>query len=120
MTPVVVFSTAASVEEAVRIAEVVVGERLAACATLVPGTRSVYRWQGRVERAEEVLLVFKTTAARLEALAARVRALHSYEVPEVVALPVAGGWPPYLAWLADEVAASDGGPAPAGAAGEPP
>lgn len=105
MTPVVVFSTAGSMAEAMRIAEAAVGERLAACVTLVPGVRSVYRWQGRVETAEEVLLVLKTTASRLEALAARVRALHSYQVPEVVAVPITGGWPPYLAWLAEEVAA---------------
>ncbi|MDR7481394.1 MAG: divalent-cation tolerance protein CutA [Armatimonadota bacterium] len=115
MSPVLVFSTAGSMEEATRIAEAVVGERLAACVTVVPGVRSVYRWQGRVETAEEVLLVLKTTAPRLEALAARVRALHSYQVPEVVAVPITGGWPPYLAWLVEEVAtpaAPEGGAAP--------
>lgn len=116
MIPVIVFSTAASLAEATRIADALVEERLAACVTVVPGARSVYRWQGRVEHADEVLLVVKTVAARLEALTARVRALHSYEVPELVAVPITGGWPPYLAWLADEVAAPDSGPAPASGA----
>ncbi len=116
MVPVIVLSTAASLDEATRIADALVEERLAACVTVLPGARSVYRWQGRVEHADEVLLVIKTVAARLDALTARVRALHAYEVPEVVAVPITAGWPPYLAWLAGEVSAAEGGPAPGGEA----
>jgi len=84
------------------IATVLVEERLAACATVQPGLSSVYRWQGRVERAGEVLLVAKTTDACLDALVARVRALHPYEVPEIIAMEVVGGLPAYLAWVQAE------------------
>ena len=81
------------------IATTLVEERLAACASLQPGVESVYRWQGRVERAGEVLLVAKTTRARLEALTARIQALHPYDVPEILAIEVAGGSPAYLDWV---------------------
>lgn len=86
---------------AARIAETLVGERLAACVNVLPGVGSVYRWDGRVERAEEVLLVIKTVRARLDALTARVVELHPYELPEVLAVDVAGGLPGYLAWIED-------------------
>ena len=86
---------------AARIAEALVDERLAACVNVLPGVESVYRWDGRVERAGEVLLVIKTVRARLDALTARVVELHPYECPEVVALDIAGGLPAYLAWIAD-------------------
>ena len=82
-----------------RLAEALVDERLAACVQLLPGLRSVYRWQGGVERADEVLLV-KTTSERLEALAERVLALHPYELPELLAVEAAGGLPDYLDWVA--------------------
>lgn len=84
------------------IAEAVVGERLAACVNLLPGVRSVYRWKGAVHRDDEVLAVMKTTAARFEALRARVCALHPYELPEVLAVPSSAGHAPYLAWVRDE------------------
>lgn len=86
---------------AARIAEALVDERLAACVNVLPAVGSVYRWDGRVERAEEVLLVIKTVRARLEALTARVLELHPYELPEVIAVDIAGGLPAYLAWIAD-------------------
>ena len=82
-----------------RIARALVEERLAACVNLLPGVHSIYRWKGAVEEASEVLLVAKTRAARVAALAARVRALHPYELPEVVALPVADGSRSYLRWV---------------------
>jgi periplasmic divalent cation tolerance protein len=88
-------------ETATRIAETVVGERLAACVNLVPGVRSIYRWQGTVEQADEVMLVLKTSAARLDALTARLQALHPYELPEVIAVEATGGSAAYLAWVAD-------------------
>lgn len=104
---VVVLVTAGSPEEAERIGRTVVEERLAACANLLGRVRSIYRWQGAVEDAVEQLLLLKARAADVEALAARVRALHSYEVPEVVALPIDGGSAPYLAWLAESTDRGD-------------
>ena len=85
-----------------RIADALVAERLAACVNVLPGVTSVYRWQGKVESAAETLLLAKSTDERLEALTARIVALHPYELPEVVAVDIAGGLPGYLAWIADE------------------
>lgn len=92
----------ADAEEAERIARAVVGERLAACANLLAPATSVYWWQGRLEEGREVPLVFKTRAELVEALTARVVALHSYACPCVIALPIAHGHAPYLAWLTAE------------------
>jgi periplasmic divalent cation tolerance protein len=97
--------TAGSVEEAERIGRTLVEERLAACANLLPGLRSVYRWKGRVEEASEALLLAKTTAAALPALVERARALHSYECPCIAAWSIQGGNPDYLAWIEAECAA---------------
>ncbi|MDE2492172.1 MAG: divalent-cation tolerance protein CutA [Elusimicrobia bacterium] len=80
-----------------------VAGRLAACVNVVPGLTSVYRWKGKVVRDPEALLVIKTTAARLPALERWVRKNHPYEVPELLALPVAAGSRPYLAWLSEQV-----------------
>jgi periplasmic divalent cation tolerance protein len=99
---VAVLVSAPDVETARRIGRALVEERLAACVNLVPGVSSIYRWRGAVEEAAEVLLVAKTRAARADALAARVRALHPYELPEVVVLPVRGGSRAYLQWVAAE------------------
>lgn len=99
---VVVLVTAPSPERAAEIARAVVEERLAACGNVVPGLRSIYRWEGKVQEDAEALLVLKTTRARLDALRDRVLALHPYEVPEVIALPVEAGSAPYLAWIAAE------------------
>lgn len=98
----VVLVTAPDADSGGRIARVLVEERLVACVNLLPGIRSIYRWQGRVEDDAEVLLVAKTTAARCDAVAARVKALHPYELPEVVALPVAEGSRAYLDWVVRE------------------
>ena len=103
MTPdefVVVLVTAGSADEAARIGRALVEARLAACANVVGPIRSIYRWQGAVEDAAEHLLLLKARGADLDALEAEVRALHSYDVPEVLALPVRGGSAAYLAWLA--------------------
>jgi periplasmic divalent cation tolerance protein len=81
-----------------------VQERLAACANVVGGLRSVYRWGGSVEEADEALAILKTTRARLEDLTVRIRALHPYDEPEVVAVAAAGGSASYLAWVAGAVA----------------
>lgn len=83
-----------------RLAEALVGEQLAACVNIVPGLRSVYRWQGTVQREAEVLLLIKTTRARYPALQVRLQALHPHELPELVAVEVAAGLPAYLRWVA--------------------
>ena len=101
-TAVVVLSTAGSQEEAERIATTLVEERLVACVNLVAPITSIYRWQGTVERAAEVLLVMKTRRSSTTRLIARLRALHSYDVPEAIVLPIAAGSRPYLQWLMAE------------------
>jgi periplasmic divalent cation tolerance protein len=100
----VAFITAPELETASRIARALVEERLAACVNLLPGIRSVYRWEGTIEEDAEVLLVVKTRADRAGALVDRVIALHPYDVPEVVLLPAVGGSPTYLDWVRKEAA----------------
>lgn len=95
-----VLSTCASAEEAARIARSLVESRLAACVNIVPSIRSVYRWRDMIEDAAECLLIVKTNQTRLPALQAELARLHSYEVPEILAVPVAAGAESYLAWLA--------------------
>lgn len=89
------------------IAEALVAERLAACVSRLPGLQSTYRWQDGIEHADEVLLLIKTAADRLDALTARVQALHPYELPELIAVEAAGGLAPYLAWLAEQTREDD-------------
>jgi periplasmic divalent cation tolerance protein len=96
---IVVFMTAANGEEAARLADMLVGAHLAACVQILPEMESVYRWQGQIERQSEVLLLAKTTMAKFEELEREVRALHSYETPEIIAVPVRAGSTPYLQWL---------------------
>ncbi len=97
--PVVVLISASSQEEAERIATTLVEEMLAACVNVIPGVTSIYRWEGKLERAEEWLLVAKSRSDVMGELVQRVLALHSYEVPEILALPLAGGSEAYLRWL---------------------
>ena len=99
----VVLCTAPTVEVAAALARALVEARLAACGNVVPGLRSIYRWQGRVEDQPEVLLVLKTTRERLPALRDELVRRHPYEVPEVLALPVEAGSGTYLEWLAAQV-----------------
>jgi len=98
----VVLVTAPTGEPAAAIASRLVEERLAACVNVVAGVRSIYRWEGRVCDDREDLLVIKTGADRLEALTARLKEIHPYEVPEVLALPVEAGAQAYLDWLTAE------------------
>ena len=102
---IVVFITAANKDEAVRLAEMLVAARLAACVQVLPEMESIYRWQGKVERQAEVLLIAKTMRSRFEDLEREVRALHSYETPEIVAVSIAAGSGPYLDWLRASVEA---------------
>jgi periplasmic divalent cation tolerance protein len=103
---VAVLTTAPSADVADRIGTALVEERLAACANLVPGVSSVFRWQGALQRETEILVVLKTTASRLGDLRRRLVELHPYEVPEVIALDVREGHPPYLDWVRTEVEAA--------------
>ena len=100
---IVVFITTANSEEASRLADMLVELRLAGCVQILPEMESVYRWQGKIERQKEVLLIAKTTRSRFEELEKKARAIHSYETPEIVALPLAAGSPPYLKWLNSSV-----------------
>ncbi|HTM07610.1 MAG TPA: divalent-cation tolerance protein CutA [Verrucomicrobiae bacterium] len=101
---VVVYVTVGSADEGERIASALVEERLAACVNRVGGVRSIYRWEGKVETAEEVLLIIKSRRDLFDRLKQRVAALHSYSVPEIVALPIVEGAEPYLKWLDEELA----------------
>lgn len=99
----VVLVTAANLEEASRVADALVGGRLAACVNILGGIESVYRWEGKVTRDSEVLMIIKTTDDRYSELEAQIRALHSYTTPEVIALRIEHGSAAYLKWLGDSV-----------------
>ena len=102
MTASLIYITCESAAEAERIGRALVLERLAACTNMIPGMRSIYLWNGAVQTGEEVVLLAKTRSERVDALIARVRELHSYEVPCAVELPLARGNPDYLAWIEAE------------------
>ena len=96
---IVVFMTASNGEEAARLADMLVGAHLATCVQILPEMESVYRWEGKIERAAEILLLAKTTRSKFEELEREVRALHSYDTPEIIAVPVVAGSARYLEWL---------------------
>ena len=98
----VVLTTAPDAEAGAVIARALVEERLAACVNVIPGVRSIYRWEDEVQDDPEVVLIIKTQAGRCEALAARIEDLHPYDVPEVLVLPAVGGSAPYLRWIETE------------------
>ena len=101
---IVVLVTCGSAKEARRIARAVVQQRMAACTNIVATpVHSIYRWKGKVESAEEFLLVIKTTQGRFAELKAAVKRLHSYDVPEIIALPIAAGGTNYLNWISESV-----------------
>jgi periplasmic divalent cation tolerance protein len=95
----IVLTTCPDAETADRIARTLVEEGLAACVNVLPPMHSIYRWRGKIETANEQLLIIKGAQARLAAVMDRIRALHPYELPEIVAVPIAEGLPDYLAWL---------------------
>jgi len=99
----VVLTTVKNRAEAKRLAERLVSEKLAACVSAVPNVASVYRWRGKVERAKEVLVVVKTSMEKLDRLITRIKKLHSYEVPEILALRIERGLPEYLKWLGESL-----------------
>ena len=96
---IVVLMTAANGEEAARLADLMIGAHLAACVQILPEMESVYRWEGTIERQAEILLLAKTTRSKFADLEREVRNLHSYETPEIIALPIVTGSAPYLDWL---------------------
>jgi periplasmic divalent cation tolerance protein len=104
--PLVVLITTGSQDEAEQIAQALVADMLAACVNILPGVTSVYRWEGQVHRDQEWLLLAKSRRDVLDRLIERVQALHSYDVPEIIALPLAGGSEPYVRWL--DAAVDDG------------
>ncbi len=97
-----IYITAASLEEANKIGLALVEEALAACVNVIPGVKSIYRWQGKIEKAEEVALIVKTHEDLFERLEKRVKELHSYSCPCIVAWPIVVGHRPYLDWLTNE------------------
>lgn len=102
MSFVIVYVTVSTETEAQRIAETVVGERLAACANILPPIRSIYWWEGKLESAGEVAVLLKTRETLADPLIERVRELHSYECPCIVAMPLVAGNPAFVAWIGSE------------------
>ncbi|MBU2488776.1 MAG: divalent-cation tolerance protein CutA [Proteobacteria bacterium] len=102
MQAILVYMTAGSEEEARNLADALITDRLAACVNILPGMQSCYRWKGEIERAVEVVLIAKTKAALLPEVVARVKEIHSYEVPCVVSLPITNGNPDFLDWIMAE------------------
>ena len=103
MSEIIVLSTADSIELAQTIASALVEAKEAACVNIVPGIRSIYRWQGKVCDETEFLLVIKSAAELFDAINSRIHHLHGYQVPEVIALPITEGDPAYLQWLRESV-----------------
>jgi len=101
MDHIIVYVTAPSEEEGARIAKILVEERLAACVNIIKEIRSIYRWEGKIEDDREVLLIIKTRRGLFSNLSKRVKELHSYSVPEIIALPIVEGSKDYIRWLSD-------------------
>jgi len=95
----IVFTTFANAEDAARVVRVLVEERLIACGNLLPGARSLYRWEGKVQDQSEVVVLMKTRKQDWTALISRLHELHPYETPECIAVRIAAGAPRYMAWL---------------------
>ena len=100
---IVVYVTVPDESAAKSIADSILGDRLAACCNILPSIRSLYRWKGEIQDDSELLLIFKTKAALFEKLSASVKASHPYEVPEIIAIPIADGSADYLAWIDENV-----------------
>jgi len=99
---VTIYAVFADAAEAERIARAMVERRLAACANILAPCRSIYRWQGAIETAKEVPALFKARADRAKQLVAAIAELHSYEIPAIIAWPIAHGWPAYRQWIEEE------------------
>ena len=101
---IVIYVSAGSEQEALTIARTLVEERLAACANLIPKIRSIYRWEGKICDESECYLIVKTRQGLFQSIQERIKALHSYDVPEIIALPIVEGLDSYLRWINDETA----------------
>ena len=101
MSEIVVLITAGSETEATKIANELVGQNLVACVNILPGVRSIFQWEGKVTEEQECLMIAKTVTQAFEQVGSMVRRLHSYKVPEVIALPIQEGLPDYLRWIED-------------------
>jgi len=99
MTPCLVWCSIDSTKNAEKLAQLLVGKRLAACVSIVPQMTSIYVWAGRTEQAQECLLMIKSSTERFAALSAAIVAHHPYDVPEILMQPISDGHPPYLAWM---------------------
>lgn len=99
MNKIVVFITASNEEEAAKIARAIIEAKLAGCVNIVKGIRSIYSWQGKIEDEPEAHMIVKTQGKHFKALCAKVKELHSYDVPEIIALPIVEGSEDYLKWL---------------------
>ncbi|HEX4084146.1 MAG TPA: divalent-cation tolerance protein CutA [Chthoniobacteraceae bacterium] len=100
---IIVYCTFPDADAARNAARTLVEQRLAACASILPGVESIYRWKGAIETASEVLLLIKTTSGKYQMLETRILALHPYEVPEIVSVRIDAGNPPYLHWIGENV-----------------
>ncbi len=96
---IIVFSNCGSQEEARRVARALVDTRVCACVNIIPGIQSIYRWQGSIQQEAEWMLIIKTTRELFDRLSAELRKNHSYEIPEVIAIPIVEGNPDYLKWI---------------------
>ena len=103
MSAKLIYMTTPSRKEAEKIAEAVVTERLAACANILDGVTSIFHWEGKLCRENETVLILKTTEKKTDSLTARIKELHSYECPCIAVLPIEGGNPAFLEWIAREV-----------------
>lgn len=101
--PFLLFSTASTPQEAAKIAKILIQQKLAACVSIVPGLTSYFRWQKRLDRAKECLLVIKTQKRQFKRVEAAIRKAHSYSVPEIIGFPISRGSKPYLDWLEKSV-----------------
>lgn len=106
MSDIVVLTTADSLELAHKIATALVEAREAACVSIVPGIRSIYWWEGKICDEGEFLLLIKSSAERFEAIRSRIRQVHTYQVPEIISLPLTAGDPDYLRWLREQVSSA--------------
>jgi len=104
MKEIAIFITSGKEEEAKRLARVLVEEKLAACVNILPNVESLYWWKGNIEVSKEWMLVVKTQGKMVNRIVKRVKEIHSYEVPEIIALPIAGGNKDYLRWISDVLA----------------
>ncbi len=102
MNPTAIYITAKDAKQAAVIGEALVAERLVACVNILGNMKSIYRWKGTIERDDEVVIIAKTRESLVDSIVNRVKQLHSYEVPCIVAMPITGGNPDYIRWILDE------------------